>query len=242
MLPEPVLHVAAHGGQEGDIGKATPVDPVAAHVVVGIPDERRTISHAAQMQHVRGPAERLRGLPLLALDDDLLSGEQQRGHQRVGDVMGHHLCEVVVLTLFALVAAERVILADPLAEAVEYQPTIFPALLARGIRVADEVEVGLVSCPCEGLGESGDTGAEPSRHGVPIRPFEGQEYEGRVVRRDREQVPYLRYHRHTSNEDSAWWRARRDTPDPPRQTHWLDSVRDYRQATRVGKAKGGELA
>src|SRR5262245_48520166 len=94
---------------------------------------------------------------------------------------GERCRELAGLLVFALVDAAALVLADPLAPAVELEPVA--RLLARQIGVADEPQVGLGAGVRQRLGETVDAGGQAAYAGVRVGTFEGNDVELHPIRR-----------------------------------------------------------
>src|SRR5579859_3180424 len=184
VLPEPVLHVAADGGDRRAIVEPAPIDAMQRHQAVAVPHQDAALAHAVPVEQVGDAADRLGGVPVLTDDDHQLARSDGRGHDVVVDVARHGLVVVVELALLAVVDAVEVVAADPLAPAFQAQLAADALLHAGCGRVADEDQVRLVAQAGQRLGELGDARAQAAGGGVDVRPLEAERDEDRVLRRD----------------------------------------------------------
>jgi hypothetical protein len=119
-------------------------------------------------------------LPLFRHHDRVAAGAYVLAQVLVHEQRWQRARVVRHLELLTVVHAVVVMLAQPLAPAVQVQP---PArLAARRFGIADEPQVRVVTCAGQGLTNACDPRLEPADPRVGIRPLEGQHVELDAVR------------------------------------------------------------
>lgn len=171
--PHAFTHVATHGGDDGSLVEALPVDVIEPEYVVRSPEDRHDVAKAASSEEPVEVEHTVHRVPFLGEDDHWLASCAGGGEVLLDEPGWQGSGEVIRLAGLAIVDARGVISAEPLAPAMEGQAALY--LLPWELRVADEPEVRGETLLGERGRHSGDARGDSSGAGVGIRTFEGEE-------------------------------------------------------------------
>ena len=165
-------HVATDSAQRGHEIQAFPIHPMESHCVIRVPEQDGLLPQSSRVEQVAEPAERLGCVPLLGQHDQAPTLGNSRLGNLLDDKGGRRRGEIPPLALFTIVHTQRVVMADPLAPAVQQQPSVHLLLDPWQVRVPYKEEVSLKPTPRQCAAQLGDPHTKPTGLGVSVWPLE----------------------------------------------------------------------
>ncbi|MER3405319.1 MAG: hypothetical protein C4289_09315 [Chloroflexota bacterium] len=120
------------------------------------------MTDATVVQCIRDTAEHLSRVPFLGQHHQELASRHCRSGDFVEEEVREGVVEIVQLGVLASVNALRVVLADPLAPAVQHQPPVQTLLSPWQMRVSDKDQVRGEALGRQGLRQFGDALTKPA--------------------------------------------------------------------------------